>query len=149
MTTTGEQRTMRLIEDTLFATASVQDPVLVGSRCADCGTTTFPHQGRCPRCGEAGMEDTRLPTRGTIWSATVQHFPPKTPFRYDGEFEPFGLGYVDLGEVLVEARFTVNDIGELAIGRPVRLTLVPAFTDGDGTQVLTYAFEPITTEGVS
>jgi uncharacterized OB-fold protein len=140
---------MRLIDETLFAEPAFEQPVLAGSRCAECGTTTFPRQVRCPRCGGGGMGETRLPTEGTIWSATVQHFPPKTPFRYDGQFEPFGLGYVDLDEVLVEARFTVNAIGELAIGRPVRLTLVPAFTDDDGTQVVTYAFEPITTEGTS
>ena len=47
------------------------------------------------------MTDVALPTEGTVWSWTTQHFAPKAPFRTD-EFAPFSIGYVDLGPVIVE-----------------------------------------------
>ena len=137
--------TTRLVDESLFAADGDEPghagvPSLLGSRCGDCGTTTFPRQDTCPRCGGAAMAGTVLPRTGTIWSATVQHFPPKPPFRHDGEFVPFGMGYVDLGEVIVVTRFTENDPGRLAIGTPVGLCAVPAYTDGDGTAVVSYGF---------
>lgn len=137
--------TTRLIDESLFAADGAEHghagvPSLLGSRCGACGTTTFPRQDTCPRCGGTGMAGTVLPRAGTIWSATVQRFPPKPPFRHDGDFVPFGMGYVDLGEVIVVTRFTDNDPGRLAIGTPVGLCAVPAFTDGDGTVVVTYGF---------
>lgn len=140
--------TTRLIDDEIF-TGEPDDsgtPQLAGSRCEACGTTTFPRQASCPRCSGRTMGDVALPREGTIWSATVQHFAPKPPYRHDGEFAPFGLGYVDLGDVIVESRFTESTMDRLAIGTPVRMTLLPAFTDDNGVQVLTYGFAPFTSE---
>ncbi|WGX96094.1 Zn-ribbon domain-containing OB-fold protein [Nocardioides sp. L-11A] len=137
--------TTRLVDDALFASDAHDPghegvPSLVGSRCDACGTTTFPRQEGCPRCGGAGMADAVLPRSGTIWSATVQHFEPKAPYRHDGDFVPFGMGYVDLGDVIVVARLTENDPARLGIGAAVTLCTLPAWTDEDGTQVLTYGF---------
>lgn len=136
--------TTRLIDDSLFASDTDDSgaPSLMGAACAACGTTTFPRQDSCPRCGGASMATVALPREGRIWSATVQHFQPKPPFRHDGDFLPFGVGYVDLGDVIVESRFTESSIDRLAIGTPVALTLFPAYTDDDGTQVLTFGFAP-------
>ena len=133
--------TTRLVDDSLFV-----DPAgsaLRGSACDDCGTTTFPAQSSCPRCGASTMSVTALPTRGSLWSFTVQNFEPKTPYHGPvGEFVPYGVGYVDLGPVIVETRLTVNDPAALAIGQPVSLTTIQAFEDADGTGVLTFAFGP-------
>lgn len=131
----------RLIDPALFG--DDQGSRLAGSECGTCGTTTFPAQQSCPRCGREGMSVTPLPADGTIWAYTVQCFPPKPPFRHTGDFTPFGLGYVDLGPVIVESRLTVSDPDALRAGQRVRLTLVPAYTDEDGRQVMTFAFEPV------
>ena len=88
-----------------------------------------------------------LPREGTLWSYTVQSFAPKTPFRTVEPFTPFGVGYVDLGEVIVESRLTVADADALTIGTAVRLTTMVNHLDEDGTEVRTFAFEP--TEGAS
>lgn len=138
--------TTRLIDDTIFAGDADEHgtPRLAGSRCGGCGTTTFPSQTSCPRCGGRSMDDVALPREGTIWSATVQHFEPKPPYRHDGDFEPFGIGYVDLGDVIVETRFSERTMDRLAIGTHVTMTLLPAFTDESGVQVLTYGFRPTT-----
>ncbi|MGH9262949.1 MAG: Zn-ribbon domain-containing OB-fold protein, partial [Acidimicrobiales bacterium] len=58
-------------------------------------------------------------------------------------FEPYGVGYVELpGEVIVESRLTTADPGELEIGQPMELVIVPFTTAVDGTEVVTFAFRP-------
>lgn len=130
----------RLVDESLFTDTS--GTALRGAACDACGTTTFPAQCSCPRCGGAAMTIIALPASGQLWSFTVQYFEPKTPYRGRDEFEPYGVGYVDLGPVIVESRLTVNDPSAMSIGQPVALTTVPVFDDADGTTVLTFAFGP-------
>lgn len=128
----------RWIDDALFV-ADAPEITLRGASCGDCGTTTFPAQSGCPRCGAERMRPVPLPRAGTVWSYTVQYFQPKTPFRHDGAFEPYGVAYVDLGPVVVEGRLLENDPDRVNIGDSVRLTDLVAFTE-DGTPVVTFAF---------
>lgn len=132
----------RLVDESLFIAGAAQ-PTLRGGECGGCGTTTFPHQDSCPRCGGVEMSPVALPRSGRLWSFTVQSFEPKPPYRGDAPFEPYGVGYVDLGPVIVAARLTERDADALAIGAPVELTLIAAFHDEDGTQVSTFAFTPV------
>jgi uncharacterized OB-fold protein len=135
----------RFISDILF-NGSVAQPRLVGSRCEECATVTFPRGGRCPRCGCGEMQDLELSPRGTLWTFTTQEFELKEPYRpsrHDGAFEPFALGYVELPErVKVESWLTEQDPRRLEIGMEMELVLIPAYRDPDGTEVLTYAFAP-------
>ncbi|WP_420452275.1 Zn-ribbon domain-containing OB-fold protein [Ilumatobacter sp.] len=122
-------------------------PVLLGSRCVNCGNHMFPRQSGCPKCMHDDQEDVELATRGTLWTWTVQAFPPKAP-PYLGpvgdDFEPYGVGYVELdGQLRVESRLTVSDPDRLDIGMEMELVLVPLTTDEDGNQVVTYGFAPI------
>ena len=112
------------------------EPVLLGSECQRCGTVSFPRQGTCPRCTSTDVKERRLARRGTLWSWTIQRFRPKSP-PYTGpeEFEPYGVGYVELpGEVRVEARLTESDPSKLQIGMAMELTLIPEAT---------FAFRPV------
>ena len=119
--------------------ASLDPPRLLGSRCTQCATVVFPSAQSCPRCSRAAMAPHALADRGTVWSWTVQGFCPKPPYvEPAGGFVPFPVGYVDLGEVIVEGHLLV-DRGQLEIGTPVRLALEPVMT-ADGGQVVTYAF---------
>ncbi len=118
-----------------------EGPALLGARCGACGTTTFPKQESCPDCTRVDMEECLLPREGTLWSFTVQGFRPKPPYSGPEPFEPFGVGYVQLGDaVIVEARLTENDPSRLRIGAPVELVLEPFTQDPDGTPVVTFAF---------
>lgn len=124
------------------------EPALLGSRCSDCGNHMFPTQGGCNRCTGSSTEVVELARRGTLWTWTVQGFPPKSP-PYAGAvepFEPFGVGYVELpGQVKVEARLTEADPSKLSIGQEMELVLVPLRTDADGNDVMTFAFRPVET----
>jgi uncharacterized OB-fold protein len=124
-------------------------PQLIGGKCPGCAAVTFPHQGSCPRCGRVGMEEHRLPRRGTLWTWTTQGFLPKEPYA-GGEtaetFRPYGVGLVQLGdEVRVEARLTESDPAVLRFGMEVELDVVPFRVEDDGTEVMTFAFRPVRT----
>ena len=122
-----------LVDDTLFA--QVDPPVLAGSGCAECGVVVFPSAMRCPACASAAMEQQSLPNRGRVWTWTSQSFAPKPPYEVpESGFEPFVVGYVDLGSVLVESRI----LGPVVIGDEVELRLL-TLTGGD----ISFAFEKV------
>jgi uncharacterized OB-fold protein len=123
-----------------------EDAHLVGGHCGSCSATVFPVQDHCPNCGKGGMTGVALPRTGTLVTFTVQGFFPGYPFKGPGDrttFEPFGMGLVQLGDVVrVEGRLTEADPAKLAFGMPVELTWIPFYTDDDGDEVYTFAFAP-------
>ena len=137
-----------LVAEGVFTWPS-DEPQLIGSHFPESGVTVFPRASACPKTASRVVEDVLLPRRGTLWSWTIQGFPPKNP-PYIGtespkDFVPYGVGYVQLAdEVIVEARLTVNDPAQLQIGMEMELVVVPFTTDAEGRQVLTYAFAPAT-----
>lgn len=117
---------------------------LLGGRCQACSEIGFPRQETCRRCGENRIAAIRLADRGVLWSWTIQRFrPPSPPYLPRGEeFEPFGLGYVELpGEVIVEALLTESDPTKLCIGMPMQLTGIEVPTES-GSAAMTFAFAP-------
>lgn len=123
-----------------------EHPQLIGSRCGDCGATTFPTQPRCPRCSGGNMTELLLPRRGTLVTWTTQGFVPKLPYagtETAETFTPFGVGLVQLGDVIrVEGRLTESDPEKLKFGMEVELAIVPFFVDDEGNEVMTFAFAP-------
>ena len=140
MTDTGQ---LQLIDPELIG-GTEQEPRLIGSVCLRCGTVTFPRQHSCPRCTSEDVQARELATRGQLWSWTIQCFAPKAPPYLPGgveEFEPYGVGYIELpGELRVEARLTESDPERLRIGMTMELTLIPVPGASD---TLTYAFRPV------
>jgi len=120
------------------------DPQLIGSRCDACGIVTYPQQDSCPRCASTDMAEHLLARRGRLWAWTTQSFPPPAP-PYRGptgaDFVPFGVGYVDLGDVKVEMRLTESDPQRLHHGMEMELTVVPLRVDDDN-EVVAPAFRP-------
>ena len=52
------------------------------------------------------------------------------------------MGYVELPEVIVEARLTESEPAKLREGMPLTLTLETLFQDEEGRDVVTFAFKP-------
>jgi uncharacterized protein len=123
------------------------DPQLIGSRCTGCEIVTFPAQSSCPRCSSTDMAEHLLPRRGRLWAWTTQEFvPPSPPYAgaTGGQFEPFGIGYIDLeGEIKVESRLTESRADHLQTGMEMELTIVPFRVADDGTEIVTFAFRPL------
>jgi uncharacterized protein len=139
--------TMRVpISDRILRSQSDR-PVLLASRCRDCGDHVFPVQDGCPRCTSDASEVVELASRGTLWTWTIQGFPPKAPpFLGDTSpegFRPFGVGYVELpGQLKVETRLTVADPERLRIGMEMELVYEVIGEDTEGNEIVTYAFAP-------
>jgi uncharacterized OB-fold protein len=134
------------VADGVFTWPS-DDPQLIGARCGACGIVTFPAQDACPRCASTEMSRHLLARRGRLWAWTTQDFPPPAP-PYAGptgkDFVPFAVGYVELaGEVKVEARLTERSPDVLRHGMEMEMVVVPFRTDDDGTEVVTFAFRPV------
>ncbi len=134
------------IDESLFAWPD-PEPALKASRCAQCGEVSFPRQASCPACASDRTDEIPLSRRGTLWTWTVQRFPPPSP-PYAGprgsDFEPFGVGYVELPEgVRVEARLTENDPEKLRIGMEMELVIEKFDETADGVERMAFAFRPV------
>ena len=132
------------IHEGLFTWPS-EAPRLLGSRCRACSEVSFPCQASCPACTGTDTEEIPLSPRGTLWTWTIQRFPPPSPpFVGDREaFTPFGVGYVELAEgVRVEARLTENDPARLSIGMEMELVVETFDVDAEGNERMIFAFRP-------
>lgn len=125
------------------------EPRLLGSRCTDCGTVTFPRaSGLCrnPGCRGRELVAHELARVGTVWSYTDTRYQPPPPFVPASEpFEPFALAAVELAEdglvVLgqVAAGFGVED---LRVGMRVEL-VVETLHELDGVPQLIWRWRPL------
>ena len=130
--------TQVLINERLFTAG--KHPVLLGSKCAHCGATSFPRVDTCPYCATEDPAPVELSRRGTLWAWTaVTAAPPG----YQGEV-PYGIGVVEFPEgVRVIGRLTESDPGALSGGQEMDLVVVPLHHDEKGNEVVTYAFSPV------
>lgn len=138
------------IQEGLFTWPS-DDPRLIGSKCKNCGRVSFPSQKSCSACTMEDMENISLEKKGTLWSWTIQGFPPKSPPYAKQEtpqsFRPYGVGYVELpGQVRVETRLLENDPDKLSIGMEMELVFEPFMIDEAGNEVMIFAFKPVDKE---
>ena len=92
--------------------------------------------------GEGAYERIELPQSGTLWTYTIQRIPPKKPYvgvTNPDDYEPYGVGYVRLGdEIMIEGRL-VADPESLRIGMPMDCVAI-SLAKADGGEMTTYAF---------
>jgi uncharacterized OB-fold protein len=139
----ADSRSPLPLADGLYTWPS-ESPQLIASRCAACGEVAFPKQASCPHCTSETVEEMLLSRRGTLWTWTIQGFPPPPPYIGDAaDFEPFGVGYVELPEgIRVESRLTTADPDVLEIGMEMVLVIENFSRDDDGRDRMTFAFRP-------
>ncbi|MCL4291582.1 MAG: OB-fold domain-containing protein [Acidimicrobiia bacterium] len=118
---------------------------LLGSRCATCGTPYFPASSRChhPDCDDSATEDASFGPSGTVWSYSVQNYPPPAPAIYDEPYEPYALAVVDLDDGLrVVGRMEPGGSAPVVGGR-VEVVVGPIRTDDDGTERTSWMFRTV------
>ena len=102
----------------------------------------------CPDCSGDEVEEILLSRRGTVYTWTIQNFPPPIPpYAGSGDrdtFVPYGVGYIELPEgVRVEGRLTENDPEKLSIGMEMELVIEKFADDAEGNELVTFAFQPV------
>ncbi len=130
------------VAEGLFA-ETADGPRLLGSKCTTCETPYFPKAAIChnPNCTDSKLEDAEFGPNGTLWSYTVQYYPPPPPAKYDEPFEPYALGLIDLPEGLrVLSKVTADDIEAIEVGGAVHLVIEKLHTNAEGNEVVTFKF---------
>jgi uncharacterized OB-fold protein len=114
------------------------EPHLEANQCTFCGARFFDRRNACAACCGREFERVAVSTTGELQAFTiVARSGPGIPV-------PFTAATVDCAGTTVRANL-VNvdpDPAVLRVGMRVRLTTVPAGTDGAGTEAVAYAFEP-------
>lgn len=118
-------------------------PVLAGARSKQTGRYVFPVPDGST---EDEFEQVALSSKGSLWSYTVQRFPPKKP--YIGatpldQFEPYAIGYVELsGQLIVETRIDTDNFEGLRVGMPMEFTVIEFARNEAGEALHTFAYKP-------
>lgn len=135
--------TSRNVVEGLFST---KPATLLASRCDPCGSVFFPRRRFCrnPDCVRAPLRDVALSGSGTLYSFTVQHYPPPAPFRLDPALLPYAVALVDFPEGVRVMGIVAEDtsLDGLRIGMRMRVTTGRLFTNADGADTLTWKFRP-------
>lgn len=140
MTTTGTPAVEGLFSD------GPDGARLLGSRCTTCSTPYFPRATHChhPDCTSSAITDAEFGGRGTLWSYSIQSYPPPPPARYDEPYVPYALGVVDLDDGLrVVGRVDTDDPSSLIVGGDVELVIGALCHEEDGTALLSWMFRPV------
>jgi len=112
-------------------------PHLIGSRCAACGTFTFPPETfscRNPRCDGVVLEKVALNRRGRVWSFAVNHYAAPPPAVNPDPFEPYAVAAVELMEERIVVLGQVArgvPFDSLRIGREMELVVEPIIAGSD------------------
>jgi len=120
--------------------ADDDEPALIGTRCASCGSYFFPRETylcKNPDCLGREFEDVRLSRTGTVWSFTNACYQPPPPYVPTTDpFEPFTIAAVQLDvEKMVVLGQVVEGVGvdDLHAGQSVELVIDTLFEDDDHT----------------
>ena len=115
------------------------NPHLIASECSSCGALYFDRRNACANCGGSDFGTRRLASDGVLRAFTIVHRATA------GVQVPYVSGIVDLdGGGVVKANIVGIDPepGNVALGMRVRLTTFPIGTDSEGTEAVSFGFQP-------
>jgi uncharacterized OB-fold protein len=115
-------------------------PVLLGSKCTNCGLHFFPPRWECA-VDQAACTDVDLSRDGVLHVATYVHFPAygKSTMSSQG----YGVGRVDLPEGVRIQVILTGDRDRWVHGAPMRLVTESVGEDAEGRRRLAYRFAPV------
>ena len=118
-----------------------EKPYLMGSKCNDCGTVTFPARTVCPRCIKPGtMQEYSIYRGGKLNTFSIVNA------ALPGFKSPSVQAYIDLEEgprILSILTDVEPDEKAIKIGMDLELTVVKTKEDEQGNELMTYQFRPI------
>jgi uncharacterized protein len=115
------------------------DPHLVANECSSCGALFFDRRNACANCGARHFGTRRLGNDGVLRAFTIVH--RATP----DVAVPYVSGIVDLdGGGVVKANIVgiEPDPAKLTLGMKVTLTTFGIGTDSEGTQAISFGYQP-------
>jgi hypothetical protein len=151
MSNSSQARKIPVIEG--WFTMDEEDPHLIGNRCKVCGDYFFPKAFSCrnPHCTGIELEGIFISRRGRLWSYTINHYPPPTPYVPPDPFVPYTIVVVELAkEKLMVMGQLANgyDSEQLKIGMEMELIVEPLFKDNQGNDHLIWKWKPMARQGV-
>jgi uncharacterized OB-fold protein len=121
LTGTAESARLPLHEGLLIGPLDRLDTVhLAGTRCNACAEVSLGASRLCPNCGGSDVKAIPLGNAGTLWSYTIIRHCPPGDYHDRDNFQPFGMGLVEVPEGLRVLAPIMADIGALEIGMPLR-----------------------------
>jgi len=114
-------------------------PHLVANECTSCGARYFDRRNACASCFATDFKQVDVATEGTVTSFTI------VAFAAPGVPTPFVSAIVDCQGTSVRGNLTnvAADPEHVTLGMAVRLTTVAIGTDTEGTEAISFAFEPV------
>jgi len=109
-----------------------------------CGTCYFPKTFTCqnPDCTKKNVEDIALKGRGKLWSYTIVHYQPPSPYISPGPFKPFYIGLVEFPEgIRILGQLTGTDNKDVTLDMDVELVIEKLYDDADGNEAVTWKFK--------
>jgi uncharacterized protein len=122
-------------------------PHLIAGRCSQCSTYVFPPRANnCPNpaCDGDELDQVPISRRGTLWSYTENQYAPPPPYPSPDPFEPFAVAAVELADegIIVLGKVVEGTLAaDLKVGMEMELTTMPLYTDDEGVERVTYAWE--------
>jgi len=128
-------------------TMDPEQPHLLGTRCGACGSYFFPKETlRCrnPQCGSTELVEVELSPRGTVWSYTINHYPPPPPAVTPADFRPYAVAAVELADehLVILGQVPRGSEEGLALGLQAELVLDTLFED-DEAEYLVWKWRPV------
>ena len=115
------------------------NPHLVAHECTSCGARFFDRRNACASCGGTEFASAAVSTTGEVRAFTIVSFAaPGVPV-------PYVAAVVDCDGTSVRANL-INvepDPEHVTLGMKVRLATTPIGTDDDGTEAISFGFEPL------
>jgi uncharacterized protein len=115
------------------------DPHLEANECTACGARFFDRRNACAACGGTEFTKAAVPTTGEVRAYTI------VAFAAPGIPVPFVAAVVDCEGTSVRANL-INvepDPEHVSLGMKVQLATEVIGTDDEGTEAVSFGFEPL------
>jgi uncharacterized OB-fold protein len=115
------------------------DPHLVAKECTSCGARFFDRRNACASCSGTEFVDVPISPTGEVRAFTIVSLAaPGIPV-------PFVAALIDCDGTSVRANLlnVEPDPEHVKLGMKVRLTTQPLGTDDEGTEAVSFGFEPV------